>query len=128
MGALSKTDYKESVSFFHLGLPAWHAELLRVYSSQRLSPIGVQKLETHHSFPPSEDMVRPASALIVRRSWLLDAFYEEVACPPPPSSRLYPSWMAGSSIHSCWNVYNHGTLLCVHQVFKLFHNLLLKNS
>lgn len=57
MGALSKTDYKESVYFFHLGLPAWHAELLRVYSSQRLPPIGVQKLETHHSFLTSEDMV-----------------------------------------------------------------------
>lgn len=57
MGALSKTDYKDGVYFFHLGLSAWHAKLLRVYSSQRLPPIGVQKLETHHSFPASEDMV-----------------------------------------------------------------------
>lgn len=57
MGALLKTDYKESVYFFHLGLPAWHAKLLRVYSPQRLPPVGVQKLETHHSFPTSEDMV-----------------------------------------------------------------------
>lgn len=120
MGALSKTDYKESVFLVHLGLPAWHAELLRVYSAQRLSPIGVQKLETHHSFPPSEDMVRPASVLIVRSSWVLDAFYEEVACPLPPFSQVYSSWMGGSSIHSCWNVYNLRTLLCVHQVSTIF--------
>lgn len=76
MGALSKTDYKASVYVFHLGLPAWHAELLRVYSSQRLPPIGVQKLETHYSFPPSEDMVSKdfSAHLIVRRSWVLYSF------------------------------------------------------
>lgn len=70
MGALSKMNYKESIYFFYLGLPAWHAELLRVYGSQRLPPIGVQKLETHHSFPSSEDVVSG-------QSWVLYAFYVE---------------------------------------------------
>ena len=58
MGIKSKSVLQQNIFFFfHPGLSAWHAKLLRVYCSQRLPPIRVQRLETHHFVSASEDMV-----------------------------------------------------------------------